>query len=47
MKTTGLDAPGAPFGGYKLSGPGREDCLQEMHELTQVKNINVSLRRRS
>jgi betaine-aldehyde dehydrogenase len=47
MKTAGLDAPGAPFGGYKLSGPCWEECLQEMHEFTQVKNINVSLRRRS
>lgn len=42
-----IHLPGAPFGGYKLSGAGREECLQEMHEFTQVKNINVSLRRRS
>lgn len=41
-----IHLPGAPFGGYKLSGVGREECLQELHEFTQVKNINVSLRRR-
>ncbi|MFD0669655.1 aldehyde dehydrogenase family protein [Ramlibacter sp. MAHUQ-53] len=40
-----IHLPGAPFGGYKLSGVGREECLQEMHEFTQVKNVNVSLRR--
>ncbi len=34
---------GAPFGGYKMSGLGREECLQEMHEFTQTKNVNVSL----
>lgn len=36
---------GAPFGGYKLSGQGREECLQEMHEFTQTKNVHVVLRR--
>jgi len=34
---------GAPFGGYKMSGLGREECLQELHEFTQTKNVNVSL----
>lgn len=38
--------PGAPFGGYKLSGLGREECLQELHEFTQTKNVNVALGRR-
>ena len=42
-----IHLPGAPFGGVKLSGVGREECLQEMHEFTQVKNVNVSLRRRA
>jgi betaine-aldehyde dehydrogenase len=42
-----IHLPGAPFGGYKLSGAGREECLQEMHEFTQVKNVNLSLRRRA
>ena len=38
--------PGAPFGGYKQSGTGREECLEEMHEFMQVKNVHVNLRRR-
>lgn len=41
-----IHLPGAPFGGYKLSGVGREECLQELHEFTQIKNINVALRKR-
>jgi betaine-aldehyde dehydrogenase len=39
-----IHIPGAPFGGYKLSGTGREECLQELHEFSQIKNVNVSLR---
>lgn len=39
-----VHVPGAPFGGVKLSGVGREECLQELHEFTQIKNVNVSLR---
>lgn len=39
-----IHLPGTPFGGYKLSGVGREECLQELHEFTQTKNVNVSLR---
>ena len=34
---------GAPFGGYKSSGVGREECKEEMFEFTQIKNINVTL----
>jgi betaine-aldehyde dehydrogenase len=34
---------GAPFGGYKQSGIGREECLEELLEFTQVKNVNVTL----
>jgi betaine-aldehyde dehydrogenase len=34
---------GAPFGGYKLSGIGREECKEELYEFTQIKNINVSM----
>ena len=34
---------GAPFGGYKLSGVGREECLEELFEFTQVKNVNITL----
>lgn len=39
-----IHIPGAPFGGYKLSGTGREECLEELHEFSQIKNVNVSLR---
>jgi betaine-aldehyde dehydrogenase len=32
---------GAPFGGYKQSGIGREECLEELLAFTQQKNIHV------
>jgi acyl-CoA reductase-like NAD-dependent aldehyde dehydrogenase len=32
---------GAPFGGYKDSGIGREEDLEELLSYTQVKNVNV------
>ncbi|HEV2039988.1 MAG TPA: aldehyde dehydrogenase family protein [Casimicrobiaceae bacterium] len=35
---------GAPFGGVKQSGFGREECLGEMLSFTQEKNIHVRLR---
>ncbi len=35
---------GAPFGGVKQSGFGREECLEEMLRFTQEKNIHVRLR---
>ncbi len=34
---------GAPFGGYKQSGLGREECLEELLSCTQIKNVNVNL----
>jgi betaine-aldehyde dehydrogenase len=34
---------GAPFGGYKQSGLGREESLEELLHYTQVKNINITL----
>ncbi len=34
---------GAPFGGYKQSGLGREESKEELHEFTQIKNVNVSM----
>jgi len=34
---------GAPFGGYKQSGIGREECLEELLAFTQEKNIHVRL----
>lgn len=36
---------GAPFGGVKQSGIGREECIGEMLAFTSEKNIHVSLRR--
>jgi betaine-aldehyde dehydrogenase len=36
---------GAPYGGYKQSGIGREECLGEMMAFTQEKNIHINLRR--
>jgi len=32
---------GAPFGGVKQSGMGREECLEELLSFTQEKNIHV------
>ncbi len=36
---------GAPFGGYKMSGLGREESKDELFEFTQIKNVNVAIRR--
>ncbi len=36
---------GAPFGGYKQSGIGREECLGELLSFTREKNIHISLKR--
>ena len=35
---------GAPFGGYKQSGTGREECLDELLDFTQQKNIHIRYR---
>jgi betaine-aldehyde dehydrogenase len=35
---------GAPFGGTKQSGFGREECLEELLAFTQEKNIHLKLR---
>lgn len=35
---------GAPFGGFKQSGLGREECLGELLSFTQEKNIHIRLR---
>lgn len=34
---------GAPFGGVKNSGIGREECFAELLEFTYTKNVNVKL----
>jgi betaine-aldehyde dehydrogenase len=36
---------GAPFGGVKQSGIGREECLEELLGFTHEKNIHIRLRR--
>jgi betaine-aldehyde dehydrogenase len=38
---------GTPFGGFKQSGLGREECLEELLAFTQEKNIHVNLKRRT
>jgi len=35
---------GVPFGGYKQSGMGREESIDELLACTQIKNVNVTLR---
>jgi betaine-aldehyde dehydrogenase len=32
---------GAPYGGWKNSGIGREECLEELLSYTRIKNINM------
>jgi betaine-aldehyde dehydrogenase len=34
-----------PFGGYKQSGIGREESIEELLACTQIKNVNVTLQR--
>lgn len=34
---------GAPFGGFKQSGVGREECLEELLSYTQVKSVRAEL----
>ena len=36
---------GTPFGGFKQSGLGREECLEELIAFTQEKNIHINLKR--
>ena len=38
---------GVPFGGYKQSGMGREESIEELLACTQIKNVNVSLATRT
>jgi betaine-aldehyde dehydrogenase len=37
---------GAPFGGLKQSGIGREECLEELLAFTSEKNIHIKLKPR-
>ena len=36
---------GVPFGGFKQSGIGREESIEELLACTQIKNVNVTLKR--
>jgi betaine-aldehyde dehydrogenase len=45
VNETGKHFLGAPFGGFKQSGVGREECLEELIAFTQEKNIHINLRR--
>jgi betaine-aldehyde dehydrogenase len=38
---------GAPFGGYKQSGIGREESIEELLSFTREKNIHINLKKRS
>ncbi|MGH2871999.1 MAG: aldehyde dehydrogenase family protein, partial [Solirubrobacteraceae bacterium] len=33
--------PGAPYGGFKDSGVGREEGIEELFSYAQIKNVNV------
>jgi betaine-aldehyde dehydrogenase len=43
INTSSAHYLGAPFGGYKKSGIGREEGLEELLAYTQVKNVHVML----
>ena len=32
---------GAPYGGWKASGMGQEECFDELISYTQIKNVNM------
>ena len=32
---------GAPYGGWKASGIGEEECFEELMSYTQIKNVNM------
>jgi betaine-aldehyde dehydrogenase len=43
INTSSAHYIGANFGGYKKSGMGREEGLEELLSYTQVKNVHVML----
>jgi betaine-aldehyde dehydrogenase len=43
INQAGRHYTGAPFGGWKQSGIGREEASSELYEYTQTKNVNVDL----
>lgn len=44
VNSVGAHFLGAPFGGYKKSGLGREESIEELFLNTQIKNVNITLR---
>jgi 2-formylbenzoate dehydrogenase len=43
INTSSAHYPGVPFGGYKDSGIGREESVEELLSFTQTKTVNVAL----
>jgi len=43
LNQTSRHFPGSPFGGYKQSGQGRTESLEELLAFTQIKHIHVNL----
>ena len=43
INNSSMHFPGAPFGGYKQSGIGREESIDELLEFTQMKNVNITV----
>ena len=44
VNETGKHFAGVPFGGYKQSGIGREESIEELLAFTQLKNIHINLK---
>lgn len=43
INNASLHFPGAPFGGVKQSGIGREESIDELLEFTQIKHVHTAL----
>lgn len=43
VNTVGTHFFSMPFGGYKQSGIGRDDCFEELRDMTQCKAVHVRL----
>ena len=43
INTVGAHYPAVPFGGFKNSGVGREEGLEELYSYTESKTINVAI----
>jgi betaine-aldehyde dehydrogenase len=43
INNNGMLPLGAPFGGYKMSGIGRDSSIEEMFSFTQIKNVTLTL----